>query len=497
MSNLIAETLNANFFGTYDIRAVVGDNFNAQTYQNVGFAYAHWLLSKLSPDESIPWVAVGHDVRLHSFEFYEALLSGLHAGGISTVNLGMVPSPVAYLTEYLSKEEKSLPPIVGTLVVTASHNPAEYNGLKFTLRGTSFTQEELQDLKAFYQEGRCWNLSPGFDGVATQQMVFDAVGAYKKWTRNQFPGFSTRPKVVVDCGNGTAGILIRDLLEAANCEVIGLFEVPDGHFPNHHPDPCAHKNLIDLQRLVQQEQADLGMAFDGDSDRLGVVDSDGRIIAGDLILILYAQALLAEAPSGTKVVSEVKCSQHLFDQIAQMGGTPIMSRTGHAFIKARMKSEDAMLGGELSGHFFFRDRHFGFDDAFYAALRLIQLLDTVRQQTGLPIRLAHLTSQLPNSYLSEESRIHLDPALQPQVLEALRATLPNYPSFAGLPVISLNTTDGLRVNLDGGFWLIRRSNTEPCFTLRFEAPSPETLEILQETVNNLLAPLLCTQSPHK
>jgi phosphomannomutase len=467
-------TFDTHFFGTYDIRAIVGERFHTATYERLGQAYALWLKRQ----GVVPCVAVGHDVRLHGKPLYEALIQGLVQCGVSVVRLGMVPSPVAYFAEF--SEDPALPELSGTLVVTASHNPAEYNGVKFTFQGASFTPEQLAEVKAVYADAFQSELASLPGDIYT----WDAIGAYLAWTRSQFPGFEHRPKVVVDCGNGTAGLVIRAILEAANCDVIGLYEAPDGMFPNHHPDPCVHHNLVDLQASVLEHQADVGLAFDGDSDRLGVVDSQGRIVPGDMTLLLYAQALLAQGPA--KVVSEVKCSQHLFEQIAALGGQPIMSRTGHAFLKTRMREENAPLGGELSGHFFFRDRHFGFDDAFYAALRLIELLPA---KGGL----ARLVEQLPQSCLSEEIRIHLAKDRQPAVLAALTERAQQTATYAGLPVTSVNTTDGVRVNLAGGFWLVRRSNTEPCLTLRFEAPTPDALQTLitgvTESIDALISEL--------
>lgn len=493
-----ATALSTACFCTYDIRAVVNDAFGAPTYDRLAKAFALWLRdTKHLPVDQQPWVAVGWDARTHSPELAQVLINSLNAAGLQVLSLGLVPSPLVYFAEHYAKlEEATIPQPAAAIVVTASHNPSPYNGAKFTFNGLSITKDDLLAIKAIFSRLETEVVPlPVFGQDMGQVQHWDPIPAYRQWSAQQFGQFQTAPKVVVDSGNGTAGVVAPALFRQLGCQVISLFEEPDGRFPNHHPDPCAHKNLVDLQNAVLAHQADFGIAFDGDSDRLGVVDSKGRIITGDFLLMLYAQDLMSEPHAEPPiVVSEVKCSQHLFDQVNAMGAQALMAPTGHAYIKNKMKEVDALLGGELSGHVFFRDRHWGFDDAIYAALRLLQFLDKQRQkQPGLT--LGDLTDQLPVSYLSEEKRIYLERDARPAVMQALSAATDPLAEYAGLPVVSLETLDGIRLNLQGGFWLVRISNTEPCFTVRAEASDPKTLQRLETTLLDQLYKLIQQQLP--
>jgi phosphomannomutase / phosphoglucomutase len=472
-----------SFFGTYDIRAVVGDTFNASVYRRLGRAYATWAKQKLSEQGQVfetPSVVIGYDARGTSPEFAEQLILGLNESGVSTLEIGLQPSPMVYFAETLAHQHGFVDPL-GALVVTASHNPPEYNGCKFTFLKQTITSENLQEIKAIYADEVCSKTDRVFANEPTRRQ-WNPLEVYIDWAKGQFGQFKTAPKVVLDCGNGTAGVLAPQVFEALGAQVVPLFAEPDGSFPNHHPDPCVHKNLVLLQKAVVEHQADIGISFDGDSDRLGAVDSQGVIWPGDMILILYVRDLMsrdwAQAP---KVVSEVKCSQFLFEEIETLGAIPVLSRTGHAFQKYTMKKEDAKLGGELSGHFFFRDEHWGFDDAIYGAMRLTALLDKARQQTP-GLKSEALTATLPKSALSEEYRLYMKRESRPVVLEGVQRYAAEIASFAQLAKRSVETLDGIRVNLQGGFWLVRASTTEPCLTLRFEAPTLEQLKALESEV---------------
>lgn len=488
--------MNTDFFKTYDIRAIVDASFNAATYRDLGHAFVLWLKTQKSLSTSnSPWVAVGYDARLHSPELYSVLVESLLNAGVSVVKLGMVPSPLVYFVEHYQSCDSALPEIVASLVVTASHNPAEYNGVKFSYQGLSITRENLQEIRDCYLKVSGSTPTAIFKADAETQ-EYNVIDAYRKWCQTQFAAFKTKPKVVIDCGNATAGVIAPAIFKDSGCDVVSLFEEPDGRFPNHHPDPCVHANLEALKKAVKREKADFGIAFDGDSDRLGVVDNEGNIIPGDMLLLLLAQEMIRECRQSNSelpiVVSEVKCSQHLFAEIEHMGATSIMSPTGHAFIKQRMRKENALLGGELSGHIFFLDKHWGFDDALYAALRLTQLIDHAKQKSP-KAKLSGLMALLPKSYLSEEHRVHVEKIAQPMVLSNLLAYANEMDEFAGLPVIGVQTVDGIRVNLEGGFWLVRASNTEPCLTIRMEAPSQDSLDLLERQVLTLVTKFVESQ----
>lgn len=480
-------------FCTYDIRAIVNDTFNEATYTRLGQAFALWLQRRWQRGDvpaptAQPWIALGYDARVHSPQFSDVLTEALVKTGLNVLQVGMGPSPLVYFAEHYSQTEASLPTVNAAVVVTASHNPAPYNGAKFTCNGLSISADDLLEMKAIFEALTPEQLGqPVFGSTQGTVQHWDPIPAYLAWSQAQFGTFKTAPTVVLDSGNGTAGVVAPQLLRLLGCKVVSLFEEPDGTFPNHHPDPCQHKNLQPLMQAVIAEKADLGVAFDGDSDRLGVIDAKGRIITGDFILLLYALDLLKTShDTPPVVVSEVKCSQHLFDQINAHGGQAVMSPTGHAYIKNAMKQMDALLGGELSGHMFFRDKHWGFDDAIYAALRLVALLDEHRHTTDPTATLATLTEALPQSFLSEEGRVHLERDARETVLANLLTTVEGMSDFAGLPITSVATTDGIRLNLAGGFWLVRLSNTEPCLTLRAEATSPQQLAQVEAGLVDLL-----------
>lgn len=475
----------AAFFGTYDIRAVVSETFGAPQYRRVAHAVAAWLRQHHPEPAEGYWMAVGYDARTHSPELEAALVEGLVETGIHVVRLGLNPTPAVYFAEFLSDMDQSgLPHLVGTMTVTASHNPAEYNGLKITYGKKILNQAALQEVKQLYVAQLNQPLQVQGAGSVTP---IDLLPRYQAWLQSHGQRVAMPIKVVIDSGNATGGLVAPELFRALGCEVISLFEEPDGTFPNHHPDPSSHKNLKHLIKTVITEKADFGMAFDGDSDRLGIVDSDGRVIPGDILLLLfaqhYAQTRPEEAPA-TVVVTEVKCSQTLLDQVEAVGGKVVMAPTGHAFIKAAMRENNAVLGGELSGHFFFTDRYLGFDDAFYAAMRFLELLQAHRAQERL-FTSADLLAALPQTHLSEEKRIFCPPEIRLEVMRQLSSRLVSALNQAGVDVKQVITIDGLRVVIDGGFILIRPSNTEPCLTMRTESPN-ETMEAQVTTVINTL-----------
>ena len=491
----------ADFFCTYDLRAIVTpDVFDETTYSLLGKAFTYWLQTYKGWDVThMPTISVGYDARIHSKALTNAFIDSVTEMGIHVLKLGMVPSPLVYFSEYFCLDAFGLPKPQASVVVTASHNPAPYNGMKLCINGLSMNKEELLEFKACFLKiatGEVEATPFGNDKIG-HITYWSPLEAYAKWATEQFGRFPTRPKVVVDCGNATAGVIAPQVLEALGCDVVPLFAEPDGNFPNHHPDPCVHANLRFLKDAVLSNQADMGIAFDGDSDRVGVVDAQGRVISGDMLLIFLTQDMLAHGTFETPptVVSEVKCSQHLFDTVATLGAVPVMSPTGHAYIKQKMREIDAKLGGELSGHFFFRDTHWGFDDGIYAALRLVRFLDDARR-VDPNATMATLYETLPHSFLSEELRLPVPVAYRADVMKALHQAVEPLQHFAELPVVSIETIDGIRFNVQGGFWLCRVSNTEPVLTLRWEAPSADHLTAIESALHQVLASVITPIVPN-
>lgn len=495
MATILPTTDNpVSFFGTYDIRAIVSETFGETQYRRVAHAFAQWLRQHCPEPAEGYWMAVGYDARTHSPQLESALVKGLVEAGIHVVRLGLVPTPAVYFAEFLSAMDHSgLPKLVGTMTVTASHNPAEYNGIKMTYDKKILNQVALKEVKSLYVAQLTQPLPEQTAGSVTP---IDLLPRYQTWLQDHGQPVSTPMKVVIDSGNATGGLVAPELFKALGCDVISLFEEPDGRFPNHHPDPSSHKNLKHLIKTVLTEKADFGMAFDGDSDRLGIVDSDGRVIPGDILLLLFAQHYTqTRSPQSPPlvVVTEVKCSQTLLDQVDAVGGKVVMAPTGHAFIKAAMRENNAVLGGELSGHFFFTDRYLGFDDAFYAAMRFLELLQTHRANER-SFTSADLLAALPQTHLSEEKRIFCPPDLRPSVMAQLGQRLVTDLAQAGIDVKEVITIDGLRAVIEGGFILIRPSNTEPCFTMRTETPNEAVEATVSATVNKLLSELIPSQA---
>jgi phosphomannomutase / phosphoglucomutase len=485
-------------FCTYDVRAIViPGTFDELNYQYLGQAFTRYAYRRLGKTPLV--VAMGYDARTHSPALFDALKQAVLESGATVINVGLQPSPMMYAMEHLPLPAH-LPRPNATLTVTASHNPGEYNGLKWTLEGHTLSREEIMDVKALYaalQEAGKPD-APTASSVG-REISFNPLKAYIAWHTEHLSTIQTPMKVVVDAGNGTGGVVAPALLQAFGVEVIPLFIEPDGTFPNHHPDPSKAKNLKALQETVLKHQATAGMAFDGDSDRLGVVDDKGTIITGDFAVLLFAQAVSRhhqqasqDFPHGVpKVVSEIKASQHVFDGIARLGLEPVISPTGHAHIKGLMKRENAMLGGELSGHFFFKDKHWGFDDAFYAMLRMLHVLEEARALNENPaLPLSELVEALPVTYAAEEIRYPVNVSHRQAIMQALVKHLQGINPFGPYVVSGVSTLDGIRVNFNGGFALVRSSNTEPVLTLRWEAPEEEGLEqvetVLLHEVNKVV-----------
>jgi phosphomannomutase/phosphoglucomutase len=453
MSSTTVPSLPAGIFRAYDIRGIVGDSLTAETAYWIGRAIG---AESLACGESR--VVVGRDGRLSGPELIGGLTRGLCEAGCDVTDVGMVPTPVLYFAA------NTLGPRSGVMV-TGSHNPPDYNGFKIMIAGETLSGERIQGL---YQRLQNNDLSSG-SGQSSQACVLDA---YRERILGDVK--VNRPlKVVVDCGNGVAGVNAPELIAAMGVEVIPLFCDVDGTFPNHHPDPGKPENLEDLIKAVAEHGADLGLAFDGDGDRVGVVTNEGEMIYPDRLLMLFARDVISRNP-GADVIFDVKCTRGLIGLIEQFGGKPMMWKTGHSLIKARMKETGALLAGEMSGHIFFKERWYGFDDGIYSAVRLLEILGNETRTaaevfTDFPVALS--TPEI-NIKVTDESKFTLIEALQRDAVWGEDA--------------SLFTLDGVRVDYPYGWGLVRASNTTPVLVLRFEADSEAQLEQIKEAFRGQL-----------
>jgi phosphomannomutase/phosphoglucomutase len=448
-------TSNASrIFRAYDIRGIVGRDFDADWVERLGQACGAYFLS-LGHARAV----VGHDCRLTSPEFQRRLVRGLASTGVDVLFLDMVPTPVCYFAiRHLGYQ--------AGVMITASHNPSEYNGFKVWAGRSTIHSGEIQKLAALMEPGA--GAAPSGAGLAC---FHDIVPAYLE-TLSALVRLERPVKVVLDGGNGAAGLVARDLLARAGAKVVELFCEPDGRFPNHHPDPVEEKNLGALKATVLQTGAELGIGLDGDGDRIGVVDEKARVIHGDRLLAVFARQVLGEKP-GAAIIGDVKCSHLLFQDIARHGGRPIMSATGHSLIKDRLLSENAALAGEMSGHMFFADRYYGFDDAPYAALRLVEILSRSDRPAS------RLLEDWPATFVTPELRVDCPEHIKFAVADRARA------EFA--KSYTLEGDDGARLVFPDGWALVRASNTQPALVLRFEAESAQRLAELRRLVEEPLA----------
>jgi phosphomannomutase/phosphoglucomutase len=442
--------MNPQIFREYDIRGIVGRDFDVADVERIGLAFGTYVRQRGGKR-----LAVGRDHRLSSESFCMALTKGLQATGCDIVDIGLVPTPVLYFSLFHLNTD-------GGCMITASHNPAEYNGIKLCMGQAALHGEEIQHI------GRLAAHGP-FAAGTSQRIEAEVIAPYMAYITNQIQ--LRRPlRVVVDAGNGTSGLIIQDLLRRLGCEVYELFCEVDGTFPNHHPDPTVPENLVDIIREVKARQADVGLAYDGDSDRLGVIDERGEIIWGDRLLVLFAREILSRQ-LGAKVIFDVKCSQVLIDDIRQHGGKPIMWLTGHSLIKQKLYEEQAALAGEMSGHLFFADGYFGYDDALYASCRLLQILDRAN------VPLSTLLDDLAVTYSTPEIRVACADEDKFGVVAQLKVTFQKEDQ-----VREVITIDGARIIFADGWGLVRASNTQPALVLRFEATTAKRLEAIQTFV---------------
>ena len=445
--------INAEIFKAYDIRGVVGKSLTAEAVTLIGQA-----LGTLAQEKNQNSIIVGRDGRLSGPKLAFALTRGILSSGCNVIDIGDVPTGLVYYATFQLETQSGI-------ALTGSHNPPDYNGLKMVIAGDTLSGEQIQDIKKRIENNQ---LARGQGRVREENII----PAYLKEVTSQIK--LTRPlKIVIDCGNGIAGKAAPPLFKELGCEVVELFCDVDGHFPNHHPDPGQPANLVDLISKVKQVNADIGLGFDGDGDRVGAVAPNGDIIWPDRQMILFSRDILSRSPGAT-IIYDVKCSQLLPGEIKKAGGNPLMWRTGHSLIKKKMKQCNAVLGGEMSGHIFFKDGWYGFDDGLYVGARLCELLAKSPdiQQTF---------DALPNSVNTPELQIHKEKEGEQHTL------IQQLIEIASFPDATVSTIDGLRVDYSDGFGLARASNTTPTIVLRFEGTNVASIKRIQQQFKNLFS----------
>ena len=446
--------LSPSIFKAYDIRGIVPSTLDEAVARGLGRAFG-----TVARAQGQTTVAVGRDGRLSGPALSAALIAGLVDAGIAVIDVGLVTTPLLYFAASTL--------CASGIQVTGSHNPKDYNGFKMVLGGRAIYGDDIQQLRQTMQD-ESWQLQAG----GSVRSV-DVLAAYTQRITSDVK--LARPmKIVVDCGNGIAGASAPAIFRALGCEVVELFSEVDGNFPNHHPDPSKPENLRDLIAALQASDAELGLAFDGDGDRLGIVTKDGSNIFPDRQMMLFAQDVLSRVPGG-HILFDVKCTQRLAPAIVAAGGVPVMYKTGHSLIKARMKELDSPLGGEMSGHIFFKERWFGFDDGTYAGCRLLEILSRSSDPSAV-------LNGLPTSFSTPELNVACAEGEPHQLTAQLQALAAD--TFAAPAQIS--TIDGLRVDWPDGFGLIRASNTTPVLVLRFEGQTPEALARIEAAMLALL-----------
>ena len=438
-------------FREYDIRGIAGKDMDASDVVLIGKGIGTYLRRQGNTD-----ITVGRDCRVTSDQYSEKLIQGLLATGCHVVDIGVCSTPVGYFSiRHLNKQ--------GNVMVTASHNPPEYNGFKICSGVDSVFGDQIQEILKLIKDE---DFETGTGIVET----FDILGPYKDYLLNNI-SLTRSLRVGIDAGNGTAGITAVPIIKGLGCEVHDLYCDPDGSFPNHEADPTVLKNMQELIALVKEKELDVGFGYDGDGDRIGVVDAEGNLIYGDKLMIIFSREILSRKPGAT-FISEVKCSKTLYDDIEKNGGRAIMWKTGHSLIKQKMKMEKAELAGEMSGHIFFSDRYFGFDDAVYASCRLLEIL----ADTGKKI--SDLLADVPKTFSTPEIRVECPDHIKFTVVDKVTAYFKERHDVIDI--------DGVRVLFPDGWGLVRASNTQPALVLRFEAMTENRLQKIRELVETVL-----------
>lgn len=440
--------LSPSIFKAYDIRGIIGKTLDEAVAYQIGQAFGSAALKKGERA-----VVIGRDGRLSGPALSAALAKGLQSTGIDVIDLGMVVTPMVYFATNVLEARSGI-------MVTGSHNPPDYNGFKMVLAGEAIYGETIQALYQSILAGQFASGAGSYRSEDIKTRYLDRISSDVKVARPL--------KIAVDCGNGVAGAFAPELFAAMGCEVVPLFCEVDGTFPNHHPDPAHLENLQDLIRCLQNTDAEIGLAFDGDGDRLGIVTKDGQVIFPDRQLMLFAQDVLSRNP-GASILYDVKCTRHIASWVKAHGGQPLMWKTGHSLVKAKLKETGAPLGGEMSGHIFFKDRWYGFDDGLYAGARLLEILSRVADMSAT-------LNQLPQSPSTPELQLKLAEGENFSIIAAMQAQA----DFPGASEVI--TIDGLRVEYPDGFGLARSSNTTPVIVMRFEAETDAALGRIQQAL---------------
>jgi len=448
-----------SIYREYDIRGIFEKELNEQSVVRIGFALA----SKINGD----YVAVGYDARSHSPILFEYLVHGLNAGGKKVLGMGLVPTPVNYFTNYQkwAITDISITPSA-SIMITGSHNPSEYNGFKITIDKAPFFSDDI------YALGHECETMEFPIKVKRDVTEIDAVSRYINFIVNEFQHLKAMDtNIVYDCGNGVAGVVTEDIFSRLELKTRGIYVEPDGTFPNHHPDPSVEHNLVDVKKLLA-DGGDIAFAYDGDADRIAVLTHKNNI-KGDMMALLYS--IKMDKPT---VIGEVKCSQVMYDELEKRGCKAIMYKTGHSNLKVKMKETDADLACEVSGHIFFKDRYFGYDDAIYATLRMLELIHD-------GIDLDEELAKLPQVFSTEEIKVETTEAEKFKIIDKIKELLQNPP--ASFPIIkNIINVDGVRINFENGWGLVRASNTTPVLVTRFESTIKEKALEYEKAINNLI-----------
>ncbi|QAT88289.1 phosphomannomutase [Corallococcus coralloides] len=448
--------MNAHIFREYDIRGLVDKDLTIEVVELLGLGLGTMIRRKGGTS-----IVVGRDCRESSTRFRDALAKGLTATGLDVYDVGVVPTPLTYFAA-------NTLPVDGLAMITGSHNPKEFNGFKIGAGKTTFHGPEIKELRRLIEaKDFATSSKPG------KVSPYDIITPYNHFIRQTVKVGRKGMKIVIDAGNGTGGAIAVPLFESMGFDVVPLFCEMDADFPNHHPDPTVVENLQDLIKKVKEVKAEVGIAYDGDSDRIGVIDDQGNVLWGDQLMVLFSRYVLKESP-GAAIIGEVKCSYTMYDDIAKHGGKPIMWKAGHSLIKSKMKEEHAELAGEMSGHIFFKHRYFGFDDAVYASARLLEILTHEKQS------MSQLLSDVPKTFASPELRF--DTTEEKKFAMVKRAT--EILRDAGHKVVDV---DGVRVTFEDGWGLIRASNTQPILVLRYEASTEARVKEIQALIEKTVA----------
>ena len=443
--------MNPEVFREYDVRGIVDQDLNIEFVQQLGKAIGAFALR-----HQVRTMTTGRDCRLSSENYLEAITEGIRSTGIDVIDVGLCATGMLYYSiRHLHTE--------GGVMITGSHNPPEFNGFKICIGPDTIYGEDIQELRRIMEKAEY----PSGNGKIHRQDIAPAYQDYLVSHLNVRPGL----KIALDAGNGVGGLFALPILKRLGCEVADIYCDPDGRFPNHFPDPTIPENLKDLIALVKDRNADVGIAYDGDADRLGAVTDEGKILWGDELLLLFSRFILQDNPGAT-IIGEVKCSQKLYDDIAKHGGRPIMWKAGHSLIKGKMKEEKALLAGEMSGHLFFADRYFGYDDAIYASIRLLEILSSSSR------KISDILADVPVTFTTPEIRVDCPDHIKFQVVEAAKAYFRK-----DFEVIDI---DGVRIPFADGWGLIRSSNTQPVLVLRFEAATEVRLQAIRQMIEGVL-----------